>query len=136
MSSYLWIKLLHITAAFVFFAGVVSVSLFLSVAGSSAPPPQIVYGVRRWDRRIVQPAMVLTWGLGIFAATLGGWFAQGWLFIKIGLVVLLSAIHGIQVGRLRRLGEGIAPSAAAWVAPALLFLLAAIVFLVIAKPRL
>jgi len=136
VTGYLWIKALHVTAAFLFFAGVIAISLFVSVTGSSAPPPQILYSVRRWDRRVVQPAMMITWGLGILTALSGNWFAQGWLFIKIGLVVLLSAIHGIQAGRLRRLAEGIAPSSAAWVAPALLCLLTAIVFLVIAKPRL
>ena len=131
---YVWIKALHVTAAFVFFAGVVSVSLFLSVAGSSAPPPQLIYRVRRWDRRLIQPAMFLTWGLGILIASSGGWFAQGWLLIKIGAVLLLSALHGFQAARLRRLAEGIAPSMAIWIGPALLALLTAIVFLVITKP--
>jgi len=134
MSGYIWIKVLHVTAAFVFFAGVVATSLFLSVAGSSAPPPQIIHRIRRWDRRIIQPAMLLTWGLGILAASIGGWFAQGWLFIKIGLVVLLSAIHGLQTSRLRRLADGTVPSVAAWIGPALLVMLVAIVFLVIVKP--
>lgn len=134
MNSYICIKVLHVTAAFVFFAGVVAISLFIAVAGSSAPPPQIIHRVRRWDRRVIQPAMLLTWGLGILTASVGGWFAQGWLVIKIGLVLLLSAIHGFQVGRLRRLAEGTIPSIAAWVGPALLAMLAAIIFLVIAKP--
>jgi len=134
MSPYLWIKVLHVTAAFVFFSGVVAVSLFLSVVGSSAPPPQIIYRVRRWDQRVIQPAMVFTWGLGILTASLGSWFVHAWLFIKIGLVILLSAIHGLQVVRLRRLADGTVPSNAAWVGPALLVTLTAIIFLVIAKP--
>ena len=134
MNTYVWIKALHVTAAFVFFAGVVSVSLFLSVAGSSTPPPQLIYRIRRWDRRLVQPAMWLTWGLGIVIASSGGWFGQGWLSVKIGAVLLLSAIHGFQAARMRRLAEGIAPTMANWISPALLALLAAIVFLVIAKP--
>jgi protoporphyrinogen IX oxidase len=134
MNTYVWIEVLHVTAAFVFFAGVVSVSLFLSVVGSSGPPPQLIYLVRRWDRRFVQPAMLLTWGLGILTASSGGWFGRGWLSIKIGVVLLLSAVHGFQAARLRRLAEGIAPSTAQWIIPALLALLLAIVVLVIAKP--
>jgi uncharacterized membrane protein len=78
--------------------------------------------------------MVLSWGAGILMASLGGWFAQGWLLIKIGLVVLLSAIHGFQAARLKSLAESTVPALAAWVGPALLVILAAIVSLIIAKP--
>lgn len=135
MTTYLWIKVLHATAAIVFFSGVVAISLFLSVAGASTPPPQIIHRVRRWDRRIVQPAMVATWGLGLFIASLGHWLAQGWwLIVKVILVVLLTAIHGMQAIRLRRLGEGIAQQRIAWISPTLLALVAAIVSLVIGKP--
>ena len=135
MSAYLWIKVLHVTAAFVFFAGVFAVSLFLSIAESSALPPQIAHCVRRWDRRVIQPAMLITWGLGILMASLGAWFTQGWLLIKIGLVVLLSAIHGFQAGRLRKLSEGATASTSRWVGgPTLFVVLALIIFLVIIKP--
>jgi len=58
------------------------------------------------NRFAVTPALACVWLLGITLATKGGWFAAPWLQAKIGLVVLLSAIHGIQSGRLRRLSRG------------------------------
>jgi len=53
---------------------------------------------RRLLRAIINPAMVATWVFGLWLAWLGpdsryGWFASGWLWAKIILVLALSALH-------------------------------------------
>ena len=62
------------------------------------------------ERRIVQlvvnPAMVITWGIGLWLAWRGGWFSSPWLQAKLGLVVVLSGLHGWAVGAVRSFAEG------------------------------
>jgi len=55
---------------------------------------------RRLLRAIINPAMIATWVFGLALAWLGpdsryGWFASGWLWAKIVLVLALSAVHGL-----------------------------------------
>jgi putative membrane protein len=55
---------------------------------------------RRLLRAIINPAMIATWVFGLWLAWLGpdsryGWFASGWLWAKIILVLALSAVHGL-----------------------------------------
>ncbi|HVG46693.1 MAG TPA: CopD family protein [Rubellimicrobium sp.] len=61
---------------------------------------------RRILRTVATPAMVLTWLFGIWLAVQGGWFTMGWLHVKLLLVLALSALHGIALGRLRRMAPG------------------------------
>jgi len=58
---------------------------------------------RRILRAVATPAMVLTWLFGLWLAVQGGWFTQGWLHVKLLFVLALSALHGIALGRLRRM---------------------------------
>lgn len=107
---YPWLKALHVAAALAFVGGVLAVSVFLRAAsdgGELAAP--IARRVRRWDRTVTTPAMLLVWALGLTLATTGQWFAAGWLQAKLALVLILSGLHGVQSGRLRRAAGG-APS--------------------------
>lgn len=93
--------------------------------------------VRRWDRSVTAPAMILVWAFGLTLAFQGKWFGAPWLTAKLALVVLLSAVHGLLSGSLRRLAweedpalPSLLPRIPALVASAV----AAIAFLVILKP--
>lgn len=113
---YPWLKALHVAAAFAFVGGVLAVSVFLQAMPANSPlVAPIARGVRRWDQVVTTPAMLLVWGLGLTLATAGHWFAAGWLQAKLVLVVILSGLHGVQSGRLRRVAGGVAiqPSYAA-----------------------
>ena len=94
--------------------------------------------VRRWDQTVTTPAMLLVWGLGLTLATSGQWFTAGWLQAKLLFVVVLSGLHGIQSGRLRRIASGTlamgGPSPASWPAGLVLASAAAIAILAVAKP--
>src|SRR5260370_38924358 len=59
---------------------------------------------RRLLRAIINPAMVANWVFGLWLGWLGpdsryGWFASGWLWAKIILVLALSAVHGLLAPR-------------------------------------
>ncbi len=45
-------------------------------------------------RRIMLPAMLVTWGTGIAIALQAGYSAAGWFHAKLALVIVLSALHG------------------------------------------
>ena len=104
IDAYTWLKALHVACALLFVGGVVASSLVLA-AGREARA-RVAPVQRRWDRLITVPAMLGVWAFGIGLAISGGWFTYGWLQTKLALVVLLSAIHGLQSGQIRRLAEG------------------------------
>ena len=97
----------------------------------------LIESVRRWDQRVTSPALLIVWGAGLTLAMQGAWFPAPWLIIKLAIVVLLSALHGILSGSLRRLAHPDAASAPPWLhhAPPLIVSgVIAIVILVVAKP--
>ena len=104
---YPWVKALHVASAIIFVGGVLSVSVFLAaVSKSGTESSAIAQAVRRWDQAVTSTAMLLVWALGLFMAINAGWFASFWLQAKLVFVLILSAIHGLQSGKLRRLAGG------------------------------
>ena len=110
--AYPWLKALHVASALVFVGGVIGVSIFLAAASAEpATNRSLAQRVRSWDQTVTTPAMLLVWAFGLALALDGGWLSHGWLQAKLVLVVGLSAIHGMQSGRLRRLAGGAASPA-------------------------
>lgn len=106
---YPWIKALHVAAALMFAAGVMAVAAFLWAAGKAGQDATtMAAALRRWDRAVTTPAMLLVLVLGFFLARSGGWFGAPWLHVKLAIALLLAAAHGMQVAKLRRLAGGAA----------------------------
>ena len=104
---YPWIKALHVAAALAFVGGMLAVSIFLAAVTEGEPgAAAMARGVRRWDQAVTTPSMLLVWALGLMLATTGHWFADGWLQAKLVFVLVLSGLHGVQSGHLRRLAGG------------------------------
>ena len=126
-------------AALAFVSGVLSVAVFLRAVPQGDPlAASIARRVRRWDQAVTTPAMLLVWGLGLTLATSGQWFTAGWLQAKLVYVVLLSGLHGIQTGHLRRIAVG-TPAVAIgttvpWPSVLVLVTAATIAILAVAKP--
>jgi len=57
---------------------------------------------RRLLRGIINPAMVVSWALGLWLAWKGFGFQGGWLYVKLAGVVALSACHGYLSAAVRR----------------------------------
>jgi putative membrane protein len=104
---YPWLKALHVASALVFSGGVLSVGVFLHMVTTESPGIRTIAAyIRRWDHVITTPAMLLVWALGLEIGGVGHWFSAPWLIVKLVFVVVLSAVHGMQSGRLRRICQG------------------------------
>ena len=131
---------LHILAAVTFVAGTVLVTAMLpslsGEQGSAREQQAVLRRLQRWDRFVTTPAMLLVWACGLTLAIAGGWFVATWLQVKLALVIVLSALHGVQSAKLRRLGTEGRPLRRPTLRPALVIVLlvAGIVTMVTMKP--
>lgn len=136
------VTLLHVSADIVFVMGLLAAALVmtaLSLQSQSdlAKARRGVAGVRRWHRSVTTTALVLAWVCGVWLALQAGWFASGWLHVKLVLVLALSVLHGLLWAALGR-ASAHAPvvPARAWIAGPVLALAAivAVVWLALFKP--
>jgi putative membrane protein len=132
---YPWIKAIHVIAVLLFVGGTLAVAVICQVLPRLGDQAMVAaQAIRRWDQRVTAPALLATWGLGLEMASSGHWFTQTWLQLKLLLVVVLSAFHGMQSGRLRRLAAGGDPAPPSYFLPVLLICIAAIAGLAVLKP--
>lgn len=139
---YLWIKAFHVASVVTWIGGMLIMALALQTLQKatlerSAAELRLLKAVRRWDQRVTSPAMGLAWVLGVALVYLGGWHAAGWLVVKLVFVLLLSALHGIQSGYLRRLADAPEQEASALLKNSGALTIAAVVIIalmVVAKP--
>ncbi len=103
---YLWMKAGHVISVIAWMAGMLYLPR-LFVYHSDSEPGSVQSETfklmeRRLLRGIINPAMIATWGFGIWLAWHGFAFKGGWLHAKIALVVLMSAMHGYLSASVRR----------------------------------
>ncbi len=102
---YDWLKALHVIAVIAWMAGMLYLPR-LFVYHCEAPKGSIQSETfkimeRRLLKAIINPAMIVTWVLGLILSWQGGWWKAGWLHGKLLLVVVLSGLHGVYVRRLK-----------------------------------
>jgi putative membrane protein len=106
---YEWIKAVHILAVISWMAGMLYLPRLMVYHVDAAPGSVQSETFKIMERRllkgIMNPAMIVTWVLGLYLAWDAFGFRGGWLHGKILLVVLLSGIHGYLAGRVRRFAE-------------------------------
>ncbi len=105
-----WIKALHLAAVMIWIGGMLTLSLViasLSANGETRSRQELhlVDIVRKWDGMVTTPTMLLVWILGLTMAHQAGWFSSPWLWVKLPIVALLSGLHGVQSGTLRRIAS-------------------------------
>lgn len=140
--DYLWIKALHIAVVCIWIGGVLMLAVTVSAIKLFEPqhpgqPHPLLKAVRRWDRLVTTPALLLVWIAGLTLAVRGQWFPAPWLLAKLVMVIVLSALHGMLSGTLRRYLETGGYKATAVIgqaAPTTIILVMAIVGLVVLKP--
>ncbi|KAB0679346.1 protoporphyrinogen oxidase HemJ [Aureimonas leprariae] len=137
----LWAKALHILSVIAWMAAMLYLPrlyVYHAEAGPGTPQSETFKIMeRRLLRGIMNPAMIATWILGLYLAWHVYGFQGGWLHAKIGLVVVMSALHGYYAGARRKFAEDRnAKSARHWrimnEVPALILVI--IVVLVVVKP--
>jgi len=98
---YVWLKAVHVIAVIAWMAGMLYLPrLFVyhyEAETGSKQSETFKVMERRLLAVIINPAMVVTWALGLWLAWDGGWFSSPWLLAKLALVVLMSALHGLFV---------------------------------------
>lgn len=95
--AYLWIKALHIIAVISWMAGLLYLPR-LFIYHTDAPVGSVqseTFKVmeQRLIRLIMNPAMMITWVLGLYLAWSVYGFSGGWLHAKIALVIALTVTH-------------------------------------------
>ncbi|KAA0121974.1 hypothetical protein CIW48_20755 [Methylobacterium sp. P1-11] len=127
----------HVAAAMTFVGGLLATAVLLPASRRlplAARP--VSHLALRWSRRVTAPAMLLVWTFGLVLALEGRWFSDLWLQMKLAFVVLLSALHGVQSGALRRWAGGQQPApmaATAGAAPLILACVTVVAFLAVTK---
>src|SRR3954462_1874854 len=83
---YLWLKAFHIIAVIAWMAGMLYLPrLFVYHCDAEPRSKQSeTFKVMEWRllKLIINPAMIVTWVLGLWLAWEGGWFRSGWLHGK------------------------------------------------------
>lgn len=102
---YDWIKAFHVLAVISWMAGMLYLPRLMVYHAESAVGSIQSETFKIMERRllkgIINPAMIVSWILGLYLAWTAFGFKGGWLHGKLLLVVLLSGIHGYLAGRVR-----------------------------------
>jgi protoporphyrinogen IX oxidase len=140
-SLYLWVKAFHVIAVIAWMAGLFYMPR-LFIYHTDAEPGSVqseTFKVmeKRLLKVIMNPAMMISWALGLYLAWDVYGFQGGWLHAKIALVVALTLAHMHQSRAVRQFAvDGPRKTARYWrlmnEIPTVLMML--IVILVIVKP--
>ena len=108
-AAYLWVKAVHVIAIIAWMAGMLYLPrLFIyhcdAPAGSKQSETFKVME-KRLLRIIMNPAMIVSWVLGLWLAWQAGWFSEGWFHAKLLLVFLMSGVHGYFSAAVRHFAE-------------------------------
>lgn len=138
---YLWIKAFHIIAVVTWFAGLFYLPrLFVYHAQSKDDVSKERFKVmeRKLYRGIMLPSMIIALGLGIWLVMLApAWLTQGWMHVKLALVIALLAYHFTCAAMLKRFATDSNTRSHVfyrWFNEAPVLVLVTVVILVVVKP--
>jgi protoporphyrinogen IX oxidase len=110
VEAYLWLKAFHLVVVIGWIAGMAGILYLFAwharTDAGSAPAAILTAIEQRAIRLVVNPGMVIAWGVGLWLAWKGEWFSSGWLQAKLVLVMILSGVHGWLVRTARNLAAG------------------------------
>jgi len=106
---YEWLKAFHVVAVISWMAGMLYLPRLMvyhaEAQTGSIQSETFKIMERRLLKGIINPAMILTWVLGLYLAWYAFGFKGGWLHAKLLLVFILSGIHGVLVKHVRAFAE-------------------------------
>ena len=108
-AAYDWLKALHVIAVMSWMAGMLYLPrLFIYHCDAEKGSKQsetfkVMEG--RLLRVIINPAMVISWVLGLWLAWHSGFWQSGWFIAKLLAVIALSASHGYFSAAVRSFAE-------------------------------
>jgi protoporphyrinogen IX oxidase len=133
---YFVIKALHILSDFLLIGGMLINAFVISMV----PAPirvGVIESLRKYDRTVTTAALAGAWIFGLWLAFGYIGFSEGWLHAKLLLVVLLSALHGMQQAAMRKMAANPKLDPNAFVRrgmPIILICLVLVVALAVIKP--
>lgn len=109
---YLWVKAFHIIAFTAWMAGLFYLPRLYVYHVGAKPDSELSETLKIMERKllrvIMNPAMIVTWALGIWLVVITGAGAPGaggWIHAKIGLVLILSGFHGFLAATRKRFAQ-------------------------------
>ncbi len=111
--TYLWLKAGHIIFMVFWMAGLFMLPRQMIYLHPAAPgSEESALWAKRMDllrKIILTPSIIVVWVLGLLLAqTLLAW-GEGWLHVKLLLVVLLSGFHGYIAAQSKKMAAGERP---------------------------
>jgi putative membrane protein len=95
---YPWLKAVHVMAVISWMAGMLYLPRLFVYHCQAEPGSKQSETFKVMEHKlltvIINPAMTLTWALGLWLAYDGGHYRDGWLQLKFVLVIILSGLHG------------------------------------------
>ena len=108
--TYAWIKAGHVIFVIFWIAGMFMLPRYYvyhqEAAPGSAEETRWIDRERKLRSIIITPAMLLVWGFGLTLAWISGAWNEGWLQVKVAIVLALSAYHGWLIAYGRGLARG------------------------------
>jgi protoporphyrinogen IX oxidase len=105
----LWIKAFHVISVIAWMAGMFYLPrLFVyhtETAPGSAESERFKVMERRLLRVIINPAMIATWIFGLILLWQTRDYLLPWMHAKLGLVLVMSGVHGYLAGRVRAFAQ-------------------------------
>jgi putative membrane protein len=109
MRAYDWVKAVHVIAIISWMAGMLYLPRLFIYHTEAAKGSQQSETFKVMERRlltiIINPAMVISWVLGIWLAWKGQFWTSGWFHVKLLAVLLLSGVHGYFSAAVRAFAE-------------------------------
>ncbi len=94
---YDWLKALHIMAVIAWMAGMLYLPRLYVYHARTTKGSELSETFKVMERRllrgIINPAMSLTWILGLTLAWQGNWWSAHWFHAKLALVLCMSILH-------------------------------------------
>lgn len=104
------LKVVHIAGVLAWVGGMVAALIAAIDArrATEASRTHVVSAAHRAMTMVATPGILMAWGAGLWIA-LAGWDSyrtMGWLHAKITIAVVLSAVHGMAMARMRKASSG------------------------------
>jgi putative membrane protein len=104
-----WLLAFHILAVIAWMAGMLYLPRLFVYHSEQRVGSETSELLKLWERnllkRIVNPAMIAVWVLGLTLAWVTGAYADTWLQIKLVFVLGLSGLHGFFAASVRRFAD-------------------------------
>lgn len=107
--AYDWVKAVHVIAVISWMAGMLYLPRLFIYHCDAEPGSRQSETFKVMEQRllkfIINPAMMVSWVLGLWLGWSAGWFAAPWFHAKLAAVLAMSGVHGYFSSAVRAFAE-------------------------------